>query len=165
MTWSSNQSFAYCEQFIKEPKKTLFILITDLSNEAQLVRRMGEMRASGVKPVCLLALSDAGAPSYEENLARQLAALGNPCFACTSARPPDLVEGALRGADLTKLPPRRSRPDSGPGDQLLSVGAASSFDSASAPPPSPAGASQADSTHAGASAESRLNCSPASNPG
>jgi len=101
-----NKSVAYCEQFVKEPKKTLFILITDLfegGNEAQLVRRLGEMRASGVKAICLLALSDAGAPSYDESLARKLAALGIPCFACTPARLPDLVEGALRGADLTKL--------------------------------------------------------------
>ena len=101
-----NKSVAYCEQFVKEPKKTLFILITDLfegGNEAQLVRRLGEMRASGVKAICLLALSDAGAPCYDENLARKLAALGIPCFACTPARLPDLVEGALRGADLTRL--------------------------------------------------------------
>jgi hypothetical protein len=101
-----NKSVAYCEQFIKEPKKTLFILITDLfegGNEAQLVRRLGEMRESGVKAICLLALSDAGAPGYDENLARKLAALGIPCFACTPAKLPDLVEGALRGADLTKL--------------------------------------------------------------
>jgi hypothetical protein len=101
-----NKSVAYCEQFVKDPRKTLFILITDLyegGNEAQLVRRLGEWRAAGVKAVCLLALSDAGAPSYDEALARKLAALGIPCFACTPQRLPDLVEGALRGADLTKL--------------------------------------------------------------
>jgi VWA domain containing CoxE-like protein len=101
-----NKSVAYCERFIQDPRKTLFILITDLfegGNEAQLVRRMGEMRASGVKAICLLALSDAGAPSYDEGLARKLAALGIPCFACTPARLPDLIEGALRGADLSKL--------------------------------------------------------------
>jgi len=101
-----NKSVAYCEKFVTEPKKTLFILITDLfegGNQAQLVRRLGEMRESGVKAICLLALSDAGAPSYDENLARKLAALGIPCFACTPAKLPDLVEGALRGADLTKL--------------------------------------------------------------
>lgn len=101
-----NKSVAYCEQFIKEPKKTLFILITDLfegGNEAQLVRRLGEMRAAGVKAICLLALSDGGAPCYDEGLARKLAGLGIPCFACTPAKLPDLVEGALRGADLTKL--------------------------------------------------------------
>lgn len=101
-----NKSVAYCEQFISDPRKTLFILITDLfegGNEAQLVRRMGEMTAAGVKAICLLALSDNGAPSYDETLARKLSALGVPCFACTPMRLPDLVEGALRGADLTKL--------------------------------------------------------------
>jgi hypothetical protein len=101
-----NKSVAYCDKFVTEPKKTLFILITDLfegGNQAQLVRRLGEMRESGVKAICLLALSDVGAPSYDENLARKLAALGIPCFACTPAKLPDLVEGALRGADLTKL--------------------------------------------------------------
>src|SRR5206468_1592453 len=97
-----NKSVAYCEQFVKDPRKTLFILITDLfegGNEAQLVRRLGELRAAGVKAVCLLALSDAGAPSYDEGLARKLAALDVPCFACTPSRLPDLIEGALRGTD------------------------------------------------------------------
>jgi hypothetical protein len=101
-----NKSVAYCEQFVKEPKKTLFILITDLfegGNEAQLVRRLGELAAAGVKAICLLALSDAGAPCYSEPLARKLAALGIPCFACSPQRLPDLVEAALRGADLMRL--------------------------------------------------------------
>ena len=101
-----NKSVAYCEKFITDPKKTLFIMITDLyegGNEAQLVRRLGEMAASGVRAMCLLALSDNGAPSYDESLARKLAAFGIPCFACTPQRLPDLVEGALRGADLTRL--------------------------------------------------------------
>jgi hypothetical protein len=101
-----NKSVAYCEQFIKDPKKTLFILLTDLfegGNEAQLVRRMGEMRAAGVKAICLLALADNGNPCYDERLARKLAALGIPCFACTPARLPELVEAALRGGDLTKF--------------------------------------------------------------
>jgi hypothetical protein len=101
-----NKSVAYCEQFVTEPKKTLFILITDLfegGNQAQLVRRLGDLAAAGVKAICLLALSDSGAPSYDEGLARKLASLGIPCFACTPARLPDLVEGALRGADLSRL--------------------------------------------------------------
>lgn len=98
-----NKSVAYCEQFITEPARTLFILISDLfegGNQAQLVRRMEEMAASGVKAVCLLALSDAGKPCYDEALARKLAALGIPCFACTPNRLPDLIEAALRGGNL-----------------------------------------------------------------
>ena len=101
-----NKSVAYCEQFITDPKKTLFILLTDLyegGNEAQLVRRMGEMRAAGVKAICLLALAVGGAPCYDERLARKLAALGIPCFACTPARLPELVEAALKGGDLTRF--------------------------------------------------------------
>ncbi|MFO0796790.1 MAG: VWA domain-containing protein [Gemmataceae bacterium] len=101
-----NKSVAYCEQFITDPKKTLFILLTDLyegGNEAQLVRRMGEMKAAGVKAICLLALADGGAPCYDERLARKLAALGIPCFACTPARLPELVEAALKGGDLARF--------------------------------------------------------------
>ena len=104
-----NKSVAYCEQFVKEPKRTLFILITDLfegGNQAQLVRRMGDLVASGVRAICLLALSDSGVPSFDEGLARKLAALGIPCFGCTPQKLPDLLEGALRGADLQALAAR-----------------------------------------------------------
>jgi hypothetical protein len=104
-----NKSVGYCEQFIQEPKSTLFILITDLfegGNQAQLVRRLGDMVASGVRVMCLLALNDSGTPSFDEQLARKLAALGIPCFACTPQRLPELLEGALRGANLVALADR-----------------------------------------------------------
>ncbi len=106
-----NKSVAYCEQFISEPAETLFILLTDLyegGNEAQLVRRLGEMVDSGVRVLCLLALSDSGVPSYDEGLAKKLAKLGIPCFGCTPQRLPELVEGALRGNDLESLAARIS---------------------------------------------------------
>jgi VWA domain containing CoxE-like protein len=98
-----NKSVGYCEQFIKEPKRTLFIMITDLfegGNQAQLVRRLGDMVASGVRAICLLALSDSGVPCYDESLARKLSSMGIPCFGCTPQRLPELLEAALRGADL-----------------------------------------------------------------
>lgn len=101
-----NKSVGYCEQFVKEPRRTLFIMITDLfegGNQSQLVRRLEDMVASGVRAICLLALSDSGVPSYDQNLAKKLAAIGIPCFGCTPQRLPDLLEGALRGADLTAL--------------------------------------------------------------
>lgn len=104
-----NKSVAYCEQFISEPAETLFILITDLyegGNESQLVRRMKEMVGSGVRVLCLLALSDSGIPSYDEGLARKLSKLGIPCFGCTPNHMPALIEGALRGQDLTALADR-----------------------------------------------------------
>ena len=104
-----NKSVGYCEQFIKEPKNTLFFLITDLfegGNQAQLVRRLSDMVASGVRVMCLLALNDSGTPCFDEGLAKKLSAMGIPCFACTPQRLPDLLEGALRGADLKALAAR-----------------------------------------------------------
>jgi hypothetical protein len=104
-----NKSVAYCERFITDPSRTLFILLTDLfegGNEAQLVRRMGEMVASGVRVICLLALSDSGVPSFDEGLARKLAALGVPCFGCTPQKLPELLEGTLRGNDFQALATR-----------------------------------------------------------
>ncbi|WP_417749026.1 VWA domain-containing protein [Rosistilla oblonga] len=110
-----NKSVAYCEQFITEPSETLYILLTDLfegGNQAQLVRRLGEMVESGVRVLCLLALSDSGTPCFDEALARRLSALGIPCFACTPDRLPALVEGALRGQDLQSLATRIKSDDS-----------------------------------------------------
>jgi predicted metal-dependent peptidase len=104
-----NKSVAYCEQFISDPARTLFILITDLlegGNQSQLVRRLEGMVASGVRVICLLALSDSGVPCFDEQLARRLSALGIPCFGCTPQRLPELLEGALRGHDLQTLAAR-----------------------------------------------------------
>ena len=101
-----NKSVAYCQQFVTDPSKTLFILISDLyegGNQASLVKRMEELHESGVKVICLLALSDRGAPSYDESLARRISQIGIPCFACTPALLPELLEGALKGKDLNEL--------------------------------------------------------------
>ena len=109
-----NKAVSYCEQFVEEPSSTLMFLITDLyegGNEAQLVRRLGELTASGARVMCLLALNDSGAPSFDERLARKLAAFGIPCFACTPGRLPELIAGALRGADLTALAGRIATTD------------------------------------------------------
>src|SRR5262245_9684957 len=64
-----NRAVKYCQDLIRQPRKTLFLLITDLyegGNATELVRRMEEMTTSGVKALCLLALSDSGVPSYDD---------------------------------------------------------------------------------------------------
>lgn len=104
-----NKSVAYCEPFIEEPRKTIFILISDLyegGNQAAFIRRMREMRESGVKTMALLALSDQGQPSYDERIAKQLTRDGTPCFACTPELLPEFVAGALKGIDLFDLAKR-----------------------------------------------------------
>jgi len=101
-----NKSVAYCQQFITDPAKTIFILLSDLyegGNQAALIRRMEEMKESGVKVICLLALSDRGVPCYDESLARRFGQLGIPSFACTPTLLPELLEGALKGRDLNQM--------------------------------------------------------------
>ncbi|MFD1886647.1 VWA domain-containing protein [Paenibacillus wenxiniae] len=101
-----DKSVAYCQQFIEEPKKTLFILISDLyegGNQNRLVRRMREMRESGVKTLCLLALSDDGKPFYDAGVAKRFTRDGTPSFACTPNLLPALVEGALKNQNLSEL--------------------------------------------------------------
>ncbi len=95
-----NKSVAYCQKFIEDPARTLFIMITDLyegGNQAQLVRRLEEMVGNGVKCICLLALADHGKPMFDESLAKKLASIGIPCFACNPSRMPELLDKALRG--------------------------------------------------------------------
>jgi hypothetical protein len=104
-----NKSLKYCSQFIDNPKKTVFILISDLYEggvEAGLLRQLKEMRESGVTVLVLLALSDRGVPSYDEALAKKIANLGIPSFGCTPSKLPELMGGALRGDDLYALAER-----------------------------------------------------------
>ena len=104
-----NKSVAYCEQFITDPAQTIFFLITDLfegGNEAQLVRRLKGMVESGVRVICLLALSDSGIPTFDERLAKKISEFGVPCFGCTPNQLPDLIEGVLKKQDLKALAAR-----------------------------------------------------------
>ena len=99
-----NRSVAYCQQFIEQPAKTLFFLISDLDeggNQAGLLRRLEDMKASGVTVISLLAVSDSGSPYYSAHMAQRVSALGIPCFACTPQLLPQLLEAALKGHDLT----------------------------------------------------------------
>ncbi len=98
-----DQSVAYCQQFIENPSKTLFFLISDLEeggNRAAFLRRMEEMKESGVTVVCLLALAEGGKPYYDAQMAQKVAGLSIPCFACNPQMLPTLLERALKGQDL-----------------------------------------------------------------
>jgi len=101
-----NKSVRYCANLIENPKKTLFILISDLYEggvAAGLLRKLEEMKESGVKCLVLLALSDSGTPAYDRELGQKIANLGIPSFACSPDLLPALVEGALKGHDLMEL--------------------------------------------------------------
>ncbi len=101
-----NKSIAYCEQFIENPAKTLFFLISDLDeggNRAGLLRRINDMKESGVTVISLLAIADGGKPYYDAQTAQKIAGLGVPCFACIPQLLPTLLEKALKGQDLSNF--------------------------------------------------------------
>ncbi len=101
-----NKSVAYCQELISEPDKTTMFLITDLyegGNRAQLIRRLEEIKTSGVNLIVLLAISDSGSPCYDSHLAQQIAAFDVPCFACPPEKLPELLEAALKKRSLSNF--------------------------------------------------------------
>ena len=100
------KSIAYCQGLVQEPAKTIFFLISDLEeggNRAALLRRLEELKASGVTVVVLLAIADGGKPYYDAQTAQRIAAMDIPCCACAPDRLPELLERVLKGQDLAAL--------------------------------------------------------------
>jgi Mg-chelatase subunit ChlD len=98
-----NRALGYCQTLVTRPAQTVFVLVTDLyegGNADEMIRRAAAIVASGVRMVCLLALSDAGAPVYDARNAARFAALGIPTFACTPDLFPELMATALQKRDL-----------------------------------------------------------------
>jgi Mg-chelatase subunit ChlD len=98
-----NRALAYCQTLVTRPAQTVLVLVTDLfegGDADEMIRRAAALVASGVRMVCLLALSDAGAPVYDGRNAARLAALGVPTFACTPHLFPELMATALQKRDL-----------------------------------------------------------------
>ncbi|WP_116100669.1 VWA domain-containing protein [Amycolatopsis thermalba] len=98
-----NAALAYCQTRIDAPRDTVLVLISDLfegGNEEEMLQRAQALQADGVQVVCLLALSDDGAPAYDHDTAAALAALGIPAFACTPEKFPDLMAAAIQRQDV-----------------------------------------------------------------
>jgi Mg-chelatase subunit ChlD len=95
-----NRAVGYCQELIQEPRKTLFVLVSDLyegGNQTQLLQRLEFMTRSGVRCAALLALDDGGTPAFDAAMARRVRDLDIPAFACTPNRLPDLLEDLLKG--------------------------------------------------------------------
>ncbi|MDE6879802.1 MAG: VWA domain-containing protein, partial [Oscillospiraceae bacterium] len=89
-----------------EPGTTIFFLISDLEaggNRAGLLRRVEELKDSGVTVVVLLAIADGGKPYYDAQTAQRISAMDIPCFACAPERLPELLERVLKGQSLREL--------------------------------------------------------------
>lgn len=98
---------SYCERFMHTPAKTLYVLLADLwdtsPNTPRFLKKMEHILESGVKAIGLLAISDQGVPSHNEQLAQKLTNMGMHCFGCAPDRLPELLAGVLRGTDLRTL--------------------------------------------------------------
>lgn len=98
-----HKALTYCSSLIQRPHDTSLILVSDLyeGGDAQaMLRRCAGLVASGVNLICLLALSDLGAPSYDHGHASKIAAMGVPVFACLPDQFADMMAAALSRQDL-----------------------------------------------------------------
>ena len=101
-----NRAVAYCQRLITRPGSTILILVSDLfegGDADALLRRVAGLTGAGVQVICLLALSDDGAPAYNHDIAAALAALGVPAFACTPDAFGDLMAAAIERRPLPAL--------------------------------------------------------------
>jgi Mg-chelatase subunit ChlD len=99
-----NAALTYCQQIITKPLDTVLVLITDLyegGDQDGMRKRAGELVASGVQVIVLLALNDTGAPAYDHGNAQFFSNLQVPVFACTPDKFPDLMAAALSKQDVT----------------------------------------------------------------
>ena len=104
------QAVGYCRQLVTRPADTVLILISDLfegGNPELLRARVLELTRSGVTVLCLLALSDEGAPVHDRLMAADLADLGAVVMACTPDQFPDVLAKALSGGVLNGGTARR----------------------------------------------------------
>ncbi len=98
-----DRALAYAQTLVTRPDKTILVLVTDLfegGDASSMLGRVAELVAAGVTVVCLLALTDQGAPAYEHGMAVRMAALGVPTFACSPDQFPDLMAAAIERRDL-----------------------------------------------------------------
>lgn len=98
-----HKALLYCQQIITRPSDTVMVLITDLyegGNVEKMRQTAASLVNSGTQVICLLALDDQGAPSYDHQNASFLHSIGVPVFACTPDKFPDLMAAALSKQDI-----------------------------------------------------------------
>jgi hypothetical protein len=100
-------ALGYCTGLVTRPRDTVVVLVSDLfeGGDAELCRRrMAELLGAGVTVVCLLALSDDGAPAHDHLMAADLAALGARVLACTPGEFPEVLADALERTGPAPVP-------------------------------------------------------------
>lgn len=98
-----NRAVDYGQSLVRQPSETIFVIISDLyegGNNQEMLKRVYSLVSSGVKVICLLALSDDGAPAFDHRNAAYFAEIGVPTFACTPDQFPEMMAQAIGQADL-----------------------------------------------------------------
>lgn len=99
-----NKALTYCQGLVQRPEDTIMVVITDLyegGDRRRMFQRFTDLVTSGVQVVVLLALSDDGAPFYDQEAAHFLASLGVCAFACTPDKFPELMGAVINKQDLS----------------------------------------------------------------
>lgn len=100
------QALRYAQSLVRVPSDTIMILISDLiegGDNEKFLNRAAAIKLSGVNLICLLALSDEGAPTFDDKNAAFLASIDIPAFACTPEQFPELMAKAIKGQRLDAL--------------------------------------------------------------
>ena len=98
-----DKALGYCRNIMSRPSDTIIVLITDLhegGSETEMLKKARDIIGSGAQLITLLALSDEGKPSYDNNLAAKMVELGSPVFACTPDLFPEMMANAINKNDL-----------------------------------------------------------------
>ncbi|MBU6450620.1 MAG: VWA domain-containing protein [Cyanobacteria bacterium REEB67] len=98
-----NRAVEYGQTLVRQPADTIFVIISDLfegGNNNDMLKRVYSLVNSGVKVICLLALSDDGAPAFDHRNAAYFAEIGIPTFACTPDQFPQMMAQAISQGDI-----------------------------------------------------------------
>jgi len=108
-----HKALGYAQTLLRAPQDTIIVLISDLyegGNRTEMLKKAHALRQAGACMVALLALSDAGAPSYDHENATAFAAMDIPAFACTPQLFPDMMAAAIGRQDLRQWAGRAGVP-------------------------------------------------------
>lgn len=87
-------ALAHAREVIREPERSAVFLLSDLiegGSRERLLRETAEILATGANVICLLSLSESGAPVHDAETALELRELGVPVLACALADFPGTV--------------------------------------------------------------------------
>ena len=94
------QALQYCGQIVREPARTIVVLITDFYEgraEADLIQQSKLMAESGIRMIGLGALGYNARPEYNRATARKLKKVGMDILVCTPERLAECMGEIIRG--------------------------------------------------------------------